>query len=110
MAETGSHKISTELPAIYMEKLFSFIYTQYLLPQKKRFTNFYRETTHGIPFLSYTVLNAQKKQLLKVEVKGTTPIEIKLMPIYGVVSTQVMEEAKQDVVIAVQIFEEHARK
>ena len=110
MAGTGSYKISTELPAIYIEKLFSFIYTQYLLPQKQRFTNFYRETTDGVPFLSYVVLDAQGKQLLKAEVKGTMPIEIKLIPIDWVVSAAAMEEAKQDVVIAVQIFEEHARK
>jgi len=110
MAGTVSYKISTELPAIYIEKLFSFIYTQYLLPQKQRFTNFYRETTDGVPFLSYVVLDAQGKQLLKAEVKGTMPIEIKLIPIDWVVSAAAMEEAKQDVVIAVQIFEEHARK
>jgi len=110
MAEAVFYKISTELPASYMEKLFSFIYTQYLLPQKQRFTNFYRETAGGVPFLSYVVLDAQGKQLLKAEVKGTMPIEIKIVPIDWVVSATAMEEAKQDVVIAVQIFEEHARK
>jgi len=110
MAEAVSYKITTELPASYMEKLFAFIYTQYLLPQKQRFTNFYRETTYGIPFLSYVVLDAQGKQLFKAEVKGTLPIEVKLIPIDWVASDTAMEEAKQDVVIAVQIFEEYARK
>jgi len=110
MSGAVSYKISTELPASYMEKLFAFIYKQYLLPQKQRFTNFYRETTNGVPFLSYVVLDAQGKQLLKAEVKGTVPIEVKLIPIDWVVSDTAMEEAKQDVVIAVQIFEEHARK
>ena len=110
MTEPVSYKIATELPASYMEKLFAFVYTQYLFPQKRRFTNFYRETTDGVPFLSYVVLDAQGKQLLKAEVKGTLPIEIKLVPIGGLVSSTAMEEAKQDVVIAVQIFEENARK
>jgi heat shock protein HtpX len=110
MAETVSYKISTEVPASYMEKLFSFIYSQYLLPQKQRFTNFYRETTYGVPFLSYVVLDAHGKPLLKAEVKGSLPIEVKLVPIDWVVSATAMEEAKQDVVIAVQIFEEYARK
>ena len=81
MAGALSYKISTEIPATYMEKLFSFIYTQYLLPQKQRFANFFRETTNGVPFLSYFVLDAQRKQLLKAEIKGTMPIEIKLIPI-----------------------------
>jgi len=110
MSGAVSYKIATELPASYMEKLFAFIYTQYLLPQKQRFTSFYRETTDGVPFLSYVVLNAQGKQLLKAEVKGTLPIEIKVVPIDWVVSDTAMEEAKHDVVIAVQIFEEYARK
>lgn len=110
MAQAVSYKVATELPASYMEKLFAFIYTQYLLPQKQRFTNFYRTTVDGVPFLSYVVLNEQGKQLLKAEVKGTLPIEVKLVPIDYVVSTEAMEEAKQDVVIAVQIFEENARK
>ncbi len=110
MSAAVYHKVSTELPATYMEKLFAFIYTQYLLPQKERFTNFYRETTYGIPFLSYVVLDPQGKQLLKAEVKGTLPMEIKLIPIDWVVSDTAMEEAKQDIVIAVQIFEEYARK
>ncbi len=110
MSAAVYHKVSSELPASYMEKLFAFIYTQYLLPQKQRFTNFSRETTYGVPFLSYVVLDPQGKQLLKAEVKGTLPIEVKLIPIDGAVSDTAMEEAKQDIVIAVQIFEEHARK
>jgi heat shock protein HtpX len=110
MAQAVSYTIATEIPASYMEKLFDFMYTQYLLPQKQRFANFYRETTDGVPFLSYVVLDVQGKQLLKVEVKGTSPIETKLLPIEGAVSPVAMEEAKQDVVIAVQIFEEKARK
>jgi heat shock protein HtpX len=110
MAEAVSYKLDTELPASYMEKLFVFMYTQYLLPQKQRFTNFYRETTDGVPFLSYVVLDVQGKQLLKVEVKGTIPIEVKLIPIDASVSAATMEEAKQDIVIAVEIFEGNARK
>ena len=110
MAQAVSYNIATEIPASYMEKLFAFMYTQYLVPQKQRFTNFYRETTDGVPFLSYLVLGAQGRQLLKVEVNGTVPIEVKIISIAGAVSATVMEEAKQDVVIAVQIFEEKARK
>ena len=110
MTEAVSYNIATEIPASYMEKLFDFIYKQYLLTQKQRFTNLVRTKTEGAPFLSYVVLDAQGIQLLKTEVKGTTPIEVKVSPIDGVVSATAMEEAKQDIVIAVQIFEENARK
>jgi heat shock protein HtpX len=109
MAQAVSYTIATEVPASYMKKLFVFMYTQYLLPQKQRFANFYRETTNGVPFLSYVILNAQGKPILKAEVKGTIPIEVKLVPIDMAVSATTMEEAKQDVVIAVEIFEAKAR-
>jgi heat shock protein HtpX len=110
MAETVYHKISTELPYGFMEKLFDFIYKQYLIPQKQRFTSLQRETRNGIPFLSYLILDSQGEQILEVEVDGTLPIEAKITPIGTVVPETVLEEAKQDVVIAVQIFEEYARK
>ncbi|MEM2999011.1 MAG: M56 family metallopeptidase [Candidatus Bathyarchaeia archaeon] len=104
------YRIATELPASYMEKLFAFIHTQYLLPQKQRFANISREIVGGFAFLSYMVLNEQGAPLLKVEVKGTAPLELTLTPIAAAVSAMAIEEAKQDIVIAVQIFEEHARK
>ncbi len=110
MTDAVSYKIATELPDSYIEKLLDFIYKQYLLPQKQRFTNFYRETIDGLTFLSYVVLDAQGKHLLKAEVKGTTPIEMTLTPIADSVSATAMEEAKQDVVIGLQIFEENVRK
>jgi heat shock protein HtpX len=109
MSQAVSYTIATEIPASYMKKLFAFMYTQYLLPQKQRFMNFYRETTDGVPFLSYVVRGPQGKQL-KVEVKGTVPINVKVIPVDVAVPAAAMEEAKQDVVIAVQIFEENARK
>jgi heat shock protein HtpX len=110
MTQAVSYKLDTEIPASYMDKLFVFMYTQYLLPQKQRFSNFYRETIDGVPFLSYVVLDLQGRPLLKAEVRGTIPIEVKLTPIDVSASAEAIDEAKQDVVIAVQIFEENARK
>jgi heat shock protein HtpX len=110
MAQAVSYNIATEIPASYMDKLFVFLYAQYLLPQKQRFANFYRETIGGVPFLSYVVLDLRGNPLLKAEVKGTSPIEVKIIPINPSASAEAMDEAKQDVVIAVQIFEENARK
>ena len=110
MTEPVSYKIDTEVPASYIEKLLDFIHKQYLLPQKQRFTNFSRETNENGTFLSYVVLDSQGKQLLQVKVTGTKPIELKIAPLDGQVSSETMEETKQDVVIAMQIFEENARK
>jgi heat shock protein HtpX len=110
MTEPVSYKITPEVPPSYMEKLFDYIYTKYLLPQKQRFTNISRETSTQGDFLSYTIVNAQGKQLLKVEVKSGNPIELKLTPIDQAVSPKVIEEAKQDIIISTQIFKENTRK
>ena len=110
MTEPVSYKITPEIPPSYMQKLFDYIYTKYLLPQKQRFTNISRETSTQGDFLSYTIVNAQGKQLLKVEVKSGNPIELKLTPLDPAVSPKVIEEAKQDIVISTQIFKENARK
>jgi heat shock protein HtpX len=110
MSEPVFYKIATEVPASYIEKLLDFIHKHYLLPQKQRFSNFSRETTESGSFISYVTLDSQGKSLLQVKVKGATPIEVTLTPIAGPVPAATVEEAKQDVVIAVQIFEENVRK
>ncbi len=110
MATPVSYKIATEVPASYMEKLLDFIQKNYLLPQKQRFTSFSRETTGSGSFLSYVTLDLQGQPLLQVKIRGVAPIEVTLTPIAESVPTEMVEEAKQDVVIAVQIFEENARK
>jgi heat shock protein HtpX len=110
MIDTVFHKISTEIPPSYMEKLFEFIHKKYLLPQKQRFADLLRSTSEGYPFLSYTVLDTEEKPLVKVEAKGTTPIELKLTSLSESLTDTVRDEAKQDFVIALQIFEEQARR
>jgi heat shock protein HtpX len=110
MTEIVSYKIDTEVPSTFMEKLLDFIYKQYLLPQKQRFVDISRGTTASGTFLSYTVLDPQGKQILRAEVKGTAPLELTLTPVAEPVPATTMEEAKQDIVIATQIFEENARK
>jgi len=110
MTQPVSYKINTEIPPIYMQKLFDYIYSQYLIPQKKRFTDISRETSNKGDFLSYTIVDAQGRQLLRVEAKSGNPIELNLTPIDLTVSPQVIEEAKQDIIISTQIFRENTKK
>ena len=109
MSAPFSYRVTPEVPPSYYEKLFDFIYSQYLLPQKQRFTNIIRETTNRVDKLSYVVTDMQGKQLLGVEVESGTPFELKINPIEPNVSQTAIEEAKQDVLIAIQIFAQNAR-
>ncbi len=110
MVEPTIFIIKTEVPSSYMAKFFDFIHSQYLLPQKERFTDFARQTTSEADYLSYIVTNPQGKQLLRVEAKSDDVIEVKVTPIDPTVTITTLEEAKQDIVISLQMFEENARK
>lgn len=105
-----TYKIDTEVPPSYFEKLFDFMYKQYLAPQKQRFSNLAREATQSKVTIYYTVLDQQGKEIINVEVTGAKEIQVKITTLDEQVPLGVIEEARQDVVIATQIFEEKARK
>jgi heat shock protein HtpX len=104
-----SYKITPEVPSSYNEKLFDFIYSQYLVPQKQRFTNITRESTKKGYALSYTVTDPQGKELLYVKVNSGNPFDLEITPIDPSVTPTAMEEAKQDILIAMQIFAQNAK-
>jgi len=108
--EPVSYEIDTEVPKSYLEKLLDFIHQKYLLPQKERFRGIARKKAETGSVLSYSVLDAQGNPILQVEVKASKPIEVKITPLGEKVGEAAIEEAKQDIVIAVQIFEENSRK
>ena len=109
MSTSSSYRITPEVPPSYYEKLFDFMYTQYLLPQKARFTDIIRETNSQGVKLTYFVTDSQGNQIVQVEVKSGTPFELKINPLEPSVTQTALEEAKQDVLIAMQTFAQNVR-
>lgn len=104
-------KIDTEVPATYFEKLVDFIYRQYLTPQKQRFSGIAKETVGDQVKLSYFVTDTQRGQRLQVEITCMRDITVKISPVESSQApVEMVDEARQDVVIAIQMFEEKARR
>jgi heat shock protein HtpX len=105
-----SYTIETEVPPNYLGNLLDFIYRKYLLPQEQRFTNVSIAIVDGDPSLTFTVLDSTGKKNLNVEIRGSKPIKVKIIPLDEVVSEERINEVKQDVIIAVELFEEKVRE
>ncbi len=110
MGESTFFQLRINVPSGYVEKFLDYFYNHYLLPQNLRFTSFSRQKTNEVDSLIYNIINTQGKQLLQVEVKNQKPIEAKVTPLDASVTKTMIDEAKQDIVIALQMFEENARK
>ncbi len=101
-----SYTIETEIPPSYIESLLDFIYQKHLLPQKQRFANVSRTTVAGDPSLAFNVIDSTGKKKLNVEIRGSKPINVKISSIDEIVSEERINEIKQHVIIAVELFEE----
>ena len=110
MTDSISHRIATEVPVTYLDKLLDFIYAHYLSSQKERFTQIHREKEGETALLSYIILDSMGNELVKIDIKGVKPIEVQLAKLSQLATKTVIEQAKQDIVIAMQLFEEKARK
>ncbi len=107
--KTYSYSIEADIPTTYSSKLIDFIYGRYK-EDKGRFVNVSKSTVDGHPSLSYTSLDSAGKQKLEVEVIGSKPIKLKIAPIDKKVPVDRINEARQDVVIVVELFEERVKK
>jgi heat shock protein HtpX len=105
-----SYTIETEVPDAYASTLLDFIHTQYLLLQKRRFSSIEKKTVEERLELSYTVLDSEGRDAVRVNVTAMKPIRVTLTPISSGAGTALIEEAKQDIAIAVRMFEEKTRK
>jgi heat shock protein HtpX len=105
-----SYALEAEIPSGYLGNLLDFIYQKYLLPQRERFANISRTMTDGVSSIAYDVLDPRGQRDLRVDVNGIKPIEVNITQLRETVTEQVVDEAKEDVAIAVDFFEEKVRQ
>jgi len=108
--KTVSYLLETEVPSNYVGNMLDFIYQKYLLAQKRRFTNISRSTENGESTLKYDITDPQGRRSLSVTINGSNPLKIKIALLGEAVTEQAMEEARQDVAIGVDYFEEKVRQ
>ena len=101
-----SYVIFPEVPKAYMSKLYEYIYKFFLLPQKTRFT----DISLGTFTLSYTILDSTGKRKLSVQASGNNQVNVNIDPLFEAVPEKEITEAKEDMDIAVNMFEEQIRK
>lgn len=105
-----TYRITPEVPFSFFGKLFDFIYVEYLLPQKDRFIDIYRESSSQGEKVTYTVIDSDDNRRLNVEIKSGPQLELTITPLAPLISKADAEEAKQDILIAIQIFSQNARE
>jgi heat shock protein HtpX len=108
--KTVSYILETDVPSNYIGNMLDFIYQKYLLAQKQRFINVSRSTENGESTLNYDVMGQQAKRSLSVTVNGSSPLKIRITPLSEGVTAQAIDEARQDVAIGVDYFEEQVRQ
>jgi hypothetical protein len=74
LANSFTFRITPEVPPSYHQKLFDFIYTQYILPQKQRFIDIVRESTTKGEKLTYLIVDSAGNRILDVELKSGNPL------------------------------------
>ncbi|MCW4047173.1 MAG: M56 family metallopeptidase [Candidatus Bathyarchaeota archaeon] len=109
-SQSRSYSIIPEVPQSYIGNLYEFVYRSFLVPQKLRFADISRSTSPGSYSLRYSVLDSSGSRKLRVRVSGVEPITVEIEPLVDKVSEDEILEAKEDVAVAVDMFEQQVRK
>jgi heat shock protein HtpX len=100
------YAVEVEIPLSYMRNLMDFVYQKYLLPQKTRYVDISRTDAGGQSSLGFVVLDESGRRRIKVQALGGKPIRVFTQPLVEGVTEDEVTRVRQDVVIAVELFEE----
>ena len=111
MAESAvSFSIDTEVTPAYYEELIKYTYQSYVLPNGKRFTNVSQSSFNGTYVLTFTAVDPNGKWNVNAEMKTGKPIQITLQPSDAGVPKAILDRLREDLIIAIQYFEEFVRR
>jgi heat shock protein HtpX len=108
--QTRTYSIIPEIPQSYISNLYEFIYRSFLLPQKSRFSDISRSTSPNALSINYSILDSSGNKRIRVRVSGVEPINLGVEPLVDTISEDEISKAKEDVDVAVDIFEAQIRK
>ena len=109
-SKSVSYPIELEIPESYIGNLLDFIYQKYLQPQKERFADISRTDDGGYSSLNFVVLDESRRSRLKAEIIGIKPLKVNIEPLSETVTEEQITQVRQDVLIAVELFEEKVRE
>ncbi|MCW4021415.1 MAG: M56 family metallopeptidase [Candidatus Bathyarchaeota archaeon] len=110
-SETGpiEFSIRTEVAPASLNNLIVFIYREYIVPFYRNFSNVRQWAIEGRGVLGFTVTSTRGLWQLDIEFATGNPIKVKMTPT-GAVPPKVLSKLREDLIIAVQEFEEKMRK
>jgi heat shock protein HtpX len=80
------------------------------MPQKDRFANVSRTASNGESSLAFAVVDSAGNRKFRVEITGGKPLKVRIIPLNETVTEQAIAEVKQDIAIAIELFEEKVRE
>lgn len=101
--------IKTEVSPNYSSQLLLYIYQEYVAPLYTRFTNVRRWVVNEQEVLAFTLTDKHNAWYVNIEISAGEPIQVQMTP-EGNVPRPVLSRLKEDLIIAVQMFEEKLRQ
>jgi len=108
-AEPVSFLIQTETVPSCLGRLLDFVYWTYILSSHSNFANIRRGIIDGKEVLTFTLLESHGLWHVDVEITASNPIKVKMIPT-STTPPDFLNRLRENLIIAVQVFEDKMRK
>ncbi len=108
--EITTYTIYPEIPDSYFDNLYEYIYRNFLLAQKDRFTDISKTKSEGEQELTYSILDLSGNKRVSVHAIGNKPITISITPLDATIGEEEISQAREDLDVVIDLFEQQVRK